>query len=632
MRLRYLWVRHPPLRDFAVAFSDSAPWEVFVSVGETVPDCAIHFVIGLNGSGKSHLLRALAEVFLALADRRLPGFPVSLIYELGRPGDPEHRTLIFDHPGEKHLTSLWLAEGWRFSSETDQETFAQAVELLRRTKEHTVKFGGAIFSAKIPRGSYPQAAPYALPRAVLAYTSGDLLPWQKIWQVPTDSTGVDSVTQDEEYDTSRERPPDWTSEDESRVVIDGGTFGDDPRTVVDALEMPVPHMFRRPILLEGVTLTCALLAVVLQEEMRIQKGAKRNKQLANLFEKAGWLHLIGVRLRINLDRARQAPRALLPVLHDLLLAAAEVIREPHPVEPWRALYLDIDGPAAREGTEFLETRMEGITTQGQALYALLGEPNDSTFERFGRLLQWSNAGLLDDLELFLRREKKPTEDVCAPDAGVLCFSELSDGERMVLSRWALFHLLAGQDDALLLLDEPETHFNDTWKREIVSVIDAALGQDASAVLIATHSAIVLSDIFDEEIILIEKFDNAAHAKPIGSRTFATDPSALMMTVFGADDSIGQRAMKRIEAFVQEAGIKTDPTPDDVRRLQAIISRLGTGFYRSELKTLLNRWKEYPDLRTIEQVIPTLQSDMLKDELRAILLRVQPPGEEGGGDD
>ncbi|CDQ11914.1 protein of unknown function [Acidithiobacillus ferrivorans] len=49
-----------------------------------------------------------------------------------------------------------------------------------------------------------------------------------------------------------------------------------------------------------------------------------------------------------------------------------------------------------------------------------------------------------------------------------------------------------------------THFNDAWKRDIVNVVDGALGKDASAVLIATHSAIVLSDVFDEEIVLIKK--------------------------------------------------------------------------------------------------------------------------------
>jgi len=101
----------------------------------------------------------------------------------------------------------------------------------------------------------------------------------------------------------------------------------------------------------------------------------------------------------------------------------------------------------------------------------------------------------------------------------------------------------------------------------------------------------------------------------------------MMTVFGAADSIGARAQQRIEAFLEAAVAKTNPTPDDVRQLQALIRRLGTGFYRTELQTLLNRWQQTPDLRAIEQVIPTLQSDALKDELRALILKAT--GAKGG---
>ncbi|CDQ11915.1 hypothetical protein [Acidithiobacillus ferrivorans] len=118
---------------------------------------------------------------------------------------------------------------------------------------------------------------------------------------------------------------------------------------------------------------------------------------------------------------------------------------------------------------------------------------------------------------------------------------------------------------------------------------------------------------------------------VRERTFATDPSALMMTVFGADDSIGTRALKRIEAFIREIGQKTDPTPADMQQLEALIRRLGTGFYRSELQTLLNRWRQLPDLRAIEAVIPQLKSDALKDELSELIRRDQQrstPTEDG----
>lgn len=364
--------------------------------------------------------------------------------------------------------------------------------------------------------------------------------------------------------------------------------------------------------------------MALQDAERCRLG-EQHKGLVDLFAKAGWHRLVGVRLRIRLDTPLAAPRALLNRLHDALLAAGEVIAEPHPTETWRNLHFDIDGPLPQDRNAFLEPeRFDKLGTQGEALHALLGEPGDTAFERFGALLAWCRHGLLEGLELFVRRAEKPVEEEfdALDDVGVLRYSELSDGERMVLGRWALFHLLSNQDDALLLLDEPETHFNDAWKREIVSVVDDAMGPDASQVLIATHSAIVLSDVFDDEVVLIRKANGQSTTSPVADRTFATDPSALMMTVFDADDSIGARAQRRIEGFMQAAGAKTNPSLEDVRQLQALIRRLGTGFYRTELQTVLNRWQQVPDLRAIEQVIPTLQSDTLKDELRALLLKVQ----------
>lgn len=632
MRLRYLHLAHyPPLADLAVHFSTCAPWAAFEGQ-EKSSSCSIHFVIGLNGSGKSLLLRSVAATFLALADERLPGFPVTLVYELGRPGTSAHKTVIFDSPGEKSAASLWVAEGWQFPDATEHDTFGLATSLLRAVGPSRAQFGGAVFEARISRGMYPQAAPYALPRAVLAYTSGSIAPWREIWLPPASGEGLDVVTQSEDYDSNRERPSGWTVEDEERATIGERIAGGPPlRTEPEAV---AEDLFRRPILLEGVQLAGALLVVALHEAKRVWDGQPANEQLAELFRKAGWQQLVGVRLRLNLERALNAPRALLATLHDALLAAGEVIREPHPTEPQRSLCFDVEGLLAPAGVAFEDERLIALSTQGQALHALLGEEGDSAFERFGKLLSWSNYGLLENLELFIRRANKPEDEGVdsIEDAGLLRFSELSDGERQLLARWALFHLLAGQENALLLLDEPETHFNDAWKREIVGVIDGAMGRDASAVLLATHSAIVLSDVFDEEVVLIRKSNGQSTVGAVTDRTFATDPSALVMMVFGADDSIGRRAQLRIEAFMREAASKSDPTPDDVHQLEALIRRLGTGFYRTELQTLLNRWQQAPDLRATKDVTPTIVPDTLKNELRALILKAQqsrPVDTEGG---
>lgn len=634
MRLRYLHLSHyPPLANLAVAFSPNAPWTAFEPQGSAAR-LAIHFVIGQNGSGKSHLLRAVATSFLALADERLPPSPVSLIYELGCPGEPGHRTVILDCPGETHTTTLWQAEAWAFPNDSDHETFKHALNYLRDAKGARVEFGGSMFRARIARGDYPQAVPDALPRALLAYTSGLMTPWRDAWQAPVDGEALDLVTQDPGYDASQERPPGWTEEDEATVVIDGGSFGEEtPRTLATAEPETQPaDMFRRPLLVEPVMMTAALLAVALQDAEARSHGQAEGA-LADLFQKAGWQRLVGVRLRLNLDRAAAAPRALLARLHDAIRLAGECIIEPHPGKALRSLYFDLDGALSPNGEPLSPERFNGLTTQGQALYALLGEPQDTAFERFGALLNWLRHGVLEDIELFIRRAEKSEEESLTDlsDPGVLRLSEFSDGERLVLARWALFHLLAKQDDALLLLDEPETHFNDAWKREIVQVMDKAMGGDASQVLIATHSAIVLSDVFDDEVVLIRKMDGQSGADVVSDRTFATDPSALMMTVFGAEDSIGARAQQRIEAFLRAAAQKANPTAEDVRKLQGLIRRLGTGFYRTELQTLLNRWQQDPDLRAIENVIPTLQSDALKHELSALILKVREVTGNAEGD-
>jgi hypothetical protein len=124
---------------------------------------------------------------------------------------------------------------------------------------------------------------------------------------------------------------------------------------------------------------------------------------------------------------------------------------------------------------------------------------------------------------------------------------------------------------------------------------------------------VLSDVFDEEVIHITKdVDGQSSAKPLVTRTFGTDPGALVMKVFGADDSIGMRAKRRIEAFLQRVSENKEPTLDDISNLEAVIDRLGTGFYRSELRTVLNRWKETDDVRALNQLLTTLGPGPMRD--------------------
>jgi hypothetical protein len=116
MRLRYLRLQnYPPISDIKVCFASGSP---------LARDCAIRFVVGVNGSGK-FLLRAVAEVFLALADGQRTLFPVQLVYELGNRDTSNARTLIVDWLGDRQSASLWIADKFSFPDSLTAEQFEQ---------------------------------------------------------------------------------------------------------------------------------------------------------------------------------------------------------------------------------------------------------------------------------------------------------------------------------------------------------------------------------------------------------------------------------------------------------------------------------------------------------------------------
>ncbi|MFN3985811.1 MAG: AAA family ATPase [Rhodocyclaceae bacterium] len=596
MRLRYLHLQnYPPIADIKVCFASGSPLE---------RECAIRFVVGVNGSGKSNLLRAVAEVFLALADGRRAAFPVQLVYELGHRDSSSSRTLVLDWSGSRQSASLWIGERYLFPDDDTADQFEQALHWFStESSEIPAEFHPLVRKGEWPSGSVtPQVI--ALPSAVLAYTTGDQRPWRSVWSRNQQANGLLETSDDAQGD---ERPAGWTAVQEDALQAARQAGIEPPRPNVRGA-VAEGDSFRRPVLLDATLLKCALLAVALPQAFvetseylgraevdaamaNLCRRDNNKNALQELLERGGWHHLVSVAFRSRLQTA-QWDQKLCETAHDWWLCASEVLAEPHPVESRRTLLFDLKGPFDAQGPSYssaARNELQTCTSQGGALWALLGGAKDaSSFEIFTRLLELKQAGLFDDVLLRLRREPVPAESAepVSADIGVLRYEELSDGEQMVLGRMALFHLLQGQQDALLLLDEPETHFNDKWKREIVDIIDDAIGHTTNDVLISTHSAIVLSDVFNNEIVMVQKTQDGSTVRSVDEPTFATDPSALMMTVFGAEDSIGKRAQEFIEDKLRQA----TGTPAEIADLERLIARMGSGFYRSELRTLLNTWR------------------------------------------
>lgn len=571
MRLRYLHLKnYPPISDIKVCFASGSP---------LARECAIRFVVGVNGSGKSNLLRAVAEVFLALADLRVPAFPVSLIYELGVRGSPNHRTLLLHCPGNRQQASLWLHERFAFDDQNGQEVFGACIEHLKLKGMPMVPG----FAALIAPGNWPlrDSSPpqIALPSAVLAYTTGDLRPWRSVWSRNQRADGLLESSDDTQND---ERPAGWTAAQESALQAARQADGDTPRLSMDTGSSGA-DLFRRPVLLDATLLKCALLAVTLPQAFvettdypqradldtamaKLRRRDNNKNSLQELLERGGWHHLVSVAFRSRLQTA-QWDQKLCETAHDWWLCASEVIAEPHPVEVRRTVWFDLKGPFDGQGQSFMSPasdELENCRSQGEALWALLGGAKDvSNFELFSRLLELNQAGLFDDVLLRLRRHAIPVAatDGVKRDIGVMRYEELSDGEQMFMGRMALLHLLSGRQDSLLLLDEPETHFNDLWKRDVVSVVDDALANTSADVLIATHAALMLTDALKEELVVLERTSPEGDAGPSESgirildaqtHTFGATGDHPLRDIFGAPDTVGRRASRLLEVLVATA--------------------------------------------------------------------------------
>jgi hypothetical protein len=193
--------------------------------------------------------------------------------------------------------------------------------------------------------------------------------------------------------------------------------------------------------------------------------------------------------------------------------------------------------------------------------------------------------VLQEVNVFLERPVPPRRAGAKRERPPMhLLTWLSDGEQSFLGRMCLFSLL-GATEALILLEEPEVHFNDYWKRQIVHLLDEVLQGRHSHVLMATHSSIVLTDVSSEDIIVLKRegpYTTQAFNPSI--RTFAADPSDILVHVFGAPQASGEQSVTRIQTVLDRL---PHLNPDEQRKqLQELLAVVGPGYWSYRIRRAL----------------------------------------------
>ena len=174
---------------------------------------------------------------------------------------------------------------------------------------------------------------------------------------------------------------------------------------------------------------------------------------------------------------------------------------------------------------------------------------------------------------------------------------LSDGELGFIRRFALIMLmreLKGEENrSLLLLDEPETHFNENWKRHFIYLIKEALKDTYHDVFISTHSAMLITDVKRDELYHFELVNDKIKTFPVCLNTYATNIVDIGKALFDLEADIGEYSKNELEnaisGFDKQNNKPIYSSKDEQKEaLNKLLKEVGPGEWRWKIRSKLNQ--------------------------------------------
>lgn len=173
----------------------------------------------------------------------------------------------------------------------------------------------------------------------------------------------------------------------------------------------------------------------------------------------------------------------------------------------------------------------------------------------------------------------------------------SDGEHQFLHTMGIC-LLLGDKSTLMLLDEPETHFNPEWRSKFISLLKDSLNKSGTNhlmrdILITSHSPFIISDCFPDKVIVFEKGKQPINAQQLNFRTYGTSIDIITENIFKNNNTIGDLSRKEIEDIQDEISAKKKLTSEEVKKYKMRTNHLGDSMEKILLFAKLNELEE-PD--------------------------------------
>lgn len=158
----------------------------------------------------------------------------------------------------------------------------------------------------------------------------------------------------------------------------------------------------------------------------------------------------------------------------------------------------------------------------------------SSDENKKSLIDWNiaNNRVFELLEVIFKTEGGRDLDLRA----------FSDGEYQVLQIKSILNIFSGSNN-LFLLDEPETHFNPSWKSLFVSSISKMI-DDNSQVIFTSHNPEVITDLRRRSVISMKQ----GVQNLLQLETFGANPNIISANLFDKRNTVAELAKQKIIEF------------------------------------------------------------------------------------
>lgn len=505
------------LKNTCVNFNNMSEKELFY---DGLP---IRFFIGLNGSGKSVFLEAVCLLFSRIVQNEVPGFDFTLIYRIWR--DQDYRVEVTNaKDGQNLQIQVYPENGEKM--------------ILTSFERHR----------------------HLLPDYVLTCASG---------------------ANNNFYDIMVSSPKESLQSDLFDFSMLGQTrFGEtERRQRVEKLLASLRKLEENPICMfidekNAVLALAAFLAILpggIQDPDAKQQMCCRKEILSMLADSP-----VPISLSFTLDdrMAGGKEEGDLDETADLLWDMSGERDAAGEEDGWDTsrLYQDETADAESAHADRVKTFLfEPCEGEREVSYIRsLTEKYHDPLEFLSKLILARNRGLIKDCHISFRL--KGTEDILEENA-------FSEGEYMFLVRMGL--LVMGRQrnrsgQCLFLLDEPDVYLNEHWNIDFVSGIQR-IYQNSGArheIVIATHSSLMLTDAFPEQLYYFQQKDGAVDCFPIRASTFGGSRNEIMQALFRTEHSVGSYSYGMLKKLLEEE--------DDIEKLESYLEYVGSGYLRLRL--------------------------------------------------